>query len=342
MTTIIKRLKFRDEPRWDSFALNHEDSTFYHQCKWKNAIEETYKHKSYYIFSENDIGKVTGIFPMFLIKDIFSKKRLISIPFAPYGGICCESEREKAALVQEAKNIARELGASILELRGYNDGYDKFNVIRDYSTFKLDLSNGSQHIWNNLEKTVRTAVRKGEKKGLKFEMDQDEQAIADFYDIYSENMKFLGTPAHDFSFFTRIQKISPDDIFIAKVKYADTVISSLFLMRFKDTLIYGWGSSLHSYLKLAPNNYIHWNSIRCGIDYGLFWYDFGRSVKDSGNYKFKKRWGGIEIPINIYIYPENKKISIPQKKFKRLAPIWSQLPSNISKYLGPKIRKYIV
>ena len=343
MVLDIKQLNFQDEKKWDYYVSLNKNATFYHQCGWKKVVEETYKHKSYYLLCENDVGDVKGILPLFLVRDLFQRKRLVSVPFAPYGGVCSETEEVKTALINEAINLAEELDTGVLEFRlNNNTTHNNFSCIEDYSSFKLDLSFGTEYVWKNVEKTIRTAIRKGEKNNLKFEIEQDIAAIAELYEIYSKNMKALGTPVHDYCFFTNIYKMFPHDVFIAKAKLDNKTISSLFLLKFKDTLIYGWGSSLTKFLKFAPNNFIHWNSIKYGCEKGLSWYDFGRSPKNSGNFKFKKRWNGVEIPIISCFYPENRNITAPQKRYRKFAPLWSKFPLRVTRIIGPRIRKYVV
>ncbi len=338
----VKQLSESDEKRWDNFVINNNESTFYHQFRWKNVISEIYGHKPVYLLCENEFGDLNGVLPLFLIKDLFQRRRLVSIPFAPYGGTCTETKEAKAMILDEAINIGKKLGVDILELRCCNNNHENFSCVNDYSTFKLNLSNGLDHIWKNFEKTVRTAIRKGEKNDLRFELENDSESMIDFYNVYSENMKSLGTPVHDYNFFKKIQNAFPGQVQVAKAIKDDKIISSLLLLKFKDTLIYGWGSSLTEYLNLAPNNFIHWNCIKYASESGLSWYDFGRSFKNSGNYRFKKRWGCIEFPINSCFYPGINAISSPQIEYRKFSMIWSKIPLKLTKVMGPRIRKYVV
>jgi hypothetical protein len=65
----IKQLGGKDEKKWDEFVMKSDDTTFCHQIGWKKVVEETYRHKPYYLFAESDVGDVVGVLPMFLIKD---------------------------------------------------------------------------------------------------------------------------------------------------------------------------------------------------------------------------------------------------------------------------------
>ena len=83
MNFEIKQFSQKYEKKWDEFVINNNESTYCHQIGWKNVIEETYRLNSCYLLAENDVGAVVGILPMFIVKDIFFGKRMISLPFVP-------------------------------------------------------------------------------------------------------------------------------------------------------------------------------------------------------------------------------------------------------------------
>jgi len=41
MELEIKSLKLEDENRWDEFIMKNDNTTYYHQTGWKNALQET-------------------------------------------------------------------------------------------------------------------------------------------------------------------------------------------------------------------------------------------------------------------------------------------------------------
>jgi hypothetical protein len=48
MTQINIRLS-TDMHAWDTYVYNHPHATLYHLSGWKNVIEKTYGHKTYYL-----------------------------------------------------------------------------------------------------------------------------------------------------------------------------------------------------------------------------------------------------------------------------------------------------
>jgi hypothetical protein len=43
-----------DKESWDSYVLNHSDSTHYHLIGWKDVVEKSFGHKTYYLLATQD------------------------------------------------------------------------------------------------------------------------------------------------------------------------------------------------------------------------------------------------------------------------------------------------
>lgn len=49
--------------------------------------EKTYKHKPIYIIAKEE-GEIKRVLPLFLMRSLIFGKKLVSVPFAPSGGVC--------------------------------------------------------------------------------------------------------------------------------------------------------------------------------------------------------------------------------------------------------------
>jgi FemAB-related protein (PEP-CTERM system-associated) len=336
----VRQLEQVDVDSWQQYVNSHQGATLYHEIGWRHAVEETYGHKPYYLLAE-EAGRICGVLPMFLVRSVTLKKRLISVPFAPYGGICADGAAASDLLAAEALKLAHTLGARYCELRDIraNNLYAGYKPASYYVTDIVDLSPGMERVWEGVNKNVKRKVNKGIKSGLKFSVGQDQDTVSGFYDLYAHTMSRLGTPVHSKSFFMNIQKHLP--VYVANVEYEGQVISSLYLLRHKATMIYGWGASLQEYLKLSANAFNYWNSMCFSYSLGLTKYDFGRSLVGSGNYHFKEGWGAVEVPLTYHYYPPANAAEPPQSQYGKLASVWSRLPVGLSRLMGPELRKYV-
>ena len=69
---------------------------------WSKRRTKTYKHKPIYLVAKEN-GELKGVLPMFLMRSVIFGKKLVSVPFAPYGGVCADSETVEKALIDEVK-----------------------------------------------------------------------------------------------------------------------------------------------------------------------------------------------------------------------------------------------
>ena len=77
---IIQLLKDSDKNLWNSYVIRHPESVLYHMIGWKNVIEHTFGHKTYYLIAKSSQGEIIGILPLVLMKSsIFG--RLIACPY---------------------------------------------------------------------------------------------------------------------------------------------------------------------------------------------------------------------------------------------------------------------
>lgn len=336
----INELANEDVSAWECYIKRHSDSTFYHQIGWRNAIKKTYGHETYYLVAKEN-EDIKGIFPLFLIKNKMFGKKLVSVPFAPYGGVCADNITIKNALVEEAIRIADDYNVGFLEIRGPSGHENLLFTNSSYYTLILDLDRNPELVWNKLNRKVRNATRKAVNSNLIFEMDNKYER--DFYRIFSRNMRDLGAPVHSNKFYENLLYEFPDKTDIAVAKYEDKVIGSIFLLYFKDTVISGWAASDKSYRMYNPNNILYWEAIKYGCENGFKYFDFGRSLMNSGTYRFKKPWGAEPKQLHYYYYlnhaskmPDTSQNNSKRKTFSKF---WEKLPVPMANFIGPKLRK---
>jgi FemAB-related protein (PEP-CTERM system-associated) len=339
----VRSIKKSDEKAWDQYVSNSNTSTFYHQIGWKNVIEKTYGHKSYYLIAEED-EHIRGILPLTLMQSRIFGNKLVSVPFGPYGGPCADNEIIEKALVAESKRLAVQLNVEYLELRA-NLNKDKFydGLISNsrYLASFLELdSDPNTVLMEKLKRNKRKNIYKSQQMQLSYKWTNETD---DFYELFVSNMKDLGSPAHSQNFFNNIIFEFPESSKILVVIKDDKVIYSAFYLFFKETMINSWSSTLQIYRQHFPTDFGIWNAIKYGCENGYKYYDFGRSQKGSTNLEFKRRWSCESKELN-YQYYLNKKKTAPNTtssnpKRKTFARYWSKTPYFVVKSVGQLIRK---
>jgi FemAB-related protein (PEP-CTERM system-associated) len=217
-------------------------------------------------------------------------------------------------------------------------------AMTDKVSLILPLPANPDCLWRQLDPKVRNQVRKGERSGLSVEFGGAEK-LGDFYDVFAVNMRDLGSPVHARGFFDAIFAAFGHDARVVLVRKDVTVIGGLIALVFKDSLVVPWASSLRQYFSLCPNNLLYWETLSGVCKDGFRRFDFGRSSRHSGTYRFKRQWGAVEEPLFWYSIPIGRgrhlSVSGADRRGAMLTRLWQCLPVGLTRWIGPGLRKYL-
>jgi serine/alanine adding enzyme len=333
----VYNLKKSDEKEWDDYVMRHPDSTFYHQVGWKNVIEKSYGHKHSYLFVKEK-EEILGVLPMFLMKSLFFGTKLVSVPFAPYGGAVGDCVSVENLLIGSAIEISEKENAKYMELRNNKNRESKLSSNTNYMTLILKLEKDPGSVWQRFNNKVRNSIR----KSLNSELETYNGSVKEFYKLYSKNMRDLGTPTHSKEFFSNVVSEFKENAEILSVRQNCKPVSAAILLYFRDIVISGWAASDREFRNFSPNNLLYWSAIKNACEKGYKFFDFGRSIKGSGTYGFKKPWGAEEKQLQYLYYlngirqiPDSSQANLERQLFAR---VWQTLPISITNALGTKLR----
>lgn len=336
-----------DHDKWDNFVNNHSESTPYHLFSWTKSIQIAYGFKSFNLIAEEN-NQVVGIFPMTMIKIPFKRPEMVALPYCDIGFPLSIGAEVQAALLKEAFFIARTYNAIKLEIRGeikFDFAESHGYIVQERSDkvrMLLDLPDSSTDLWQGFKAKLRSQVRKAEKNGLTFQLNNDR--IDDFYAVFSSNMRDLGSPVHSKKLFEEIVRQYNDKAKIGLVYHQGKAIGTAIILRVGNNISIPWASTLRIHNNLSPNMLLYWKLIEFAVDSGSKIFDFGRSTPDEGTYNFKAQWGAKPVALPWFsiclegLVGENKN---PVKTRQYVAAIWQKLPLYLTNYMGPKFRKYI-
>lgn len=358
---VIEYLAEHNEKAWDDFVLGSESGHFFHLLGWKEVVEKTYGHKPHYMVATKNEA-IKGVLPMFELKSRLFGHSLVSLPFAVYGGVCSDDPETRQELNKNAVALGELLGVDYVELRnlpspqGNGNGSEKqdrpgkLSVNSNgwhrkdlYATFQREILPELDDNMKAIPRKQRAMVRKGVKNKLTSRIGRHEE-LDDFYNIYSRNVRDLGTPVFPKPFFRNILDTF-DNSFILMVFAEGEPIGGVITFAYKDVLMPYYGAALRSHFNLGVNDFMYWELMRHGCENGYKVFDFGRSKKDTGPFHFKRHWG-FE-PLNLdYLVHLVKADAVPEvnptnPKYKFFIEGWKRLPLPIANFLGPSIVKNI-
>ena len=359
-----------DQSHWDSYTLNHPNGTFFHLIGWKNVIEKTFGHKSFYLLAEEDqearelsansinstnptnttnptnsVNSIAGILPLFSVKSFLFCKSLVSLPFAAYGGILANTPEIANQLLEKAKDVTCSQRLAYLELRNRNGEIGDLPTKDLYFTFRKEIFKDLDSNMKAIPRKSRRMLRVGEKEGLMHEFGKEE-LLSDFYEIFAKSYHRLGSPVFSIKLFRNLFEEFQENITILMVRNREgKPISGVMSFFYKGEVLPYYAGSLVEYRDLAPNDFMYWQLMKHGCERGYRLFDFGRSKVDTGSYDFKRHWGfePESLPYQYFLneIEEIPNISPANPKYRKKIEMWQKLPFWATKIIGPRIVKYI-
>jgi len=337
-TLVVKVLSPADHQRWDDFVNSAESGTFFHLSGWREIFEEFLGHKSYYFFVERD-NDIVGVLPLVRVKSWLFGDALISVPFLVYGGPLVEHPDALEPLLASASNLAKDLNVDYLELRNRSPLTD-WPAKTSYVTFRKEISPDPEENFLAIPRKQRAVVRKAIKADLTADHDDD---VDDLYATLSECKRNLGTPFFSRAYLQKILETFGSDCEILTVRHKGEVLSSVMSFRFRNEVLPYYGGGGLSARRFGANDFMYWKVMEHACESGVEIFDFGRSQSGTGAYKFKKYWGFEPEPLS-YEYFLVASDSMPQldpsnQRYKHLINIWSKLPLQVARLIGPPIAR---
>jgi FemAB-related protein (PEP-CTERM system-associated) len=340
----VMELARGDEARWDAFVRAAAGGTFYHLAGWRDIFENRLHHRTHYLLCEVG-GELQAVLPLAQVKSRLFGNALISVPFLVYGGPLSVSPEAERAVVARACELARELGVDHLELRNRQplDGNvheQAWHGSASHVTFRKEIDPDPDSNLRAIPRKQRAMIRKGIQAGLSFEMDDDATRL---YTAMLECKRNLGTPFFDRAYLQAIKDAFPRQVEILTVVRGRDTVCSVMSFRYGDEILpyYGGGGELARVCK--GNDYMYWCVMEKACQEGVKVFDYGRSMVDSGAYRFKKHWGFEPEPLGyqhlLVRAKEMPNLSPANPKFHFAVAAWKRLPLPVAGLMGPPIAR---
>lgn len=333
---------------WTRDGLEHlSTAKLAHAPEWCTVIRKAYGHEPLYLTAEDGEGRL-GVLPAFVVRRPLFGTIVTSMPFLDSGGPCSASPELAATLVERLIAESRRIKACTVELRCAERLPIAAPPMEIKVNLTLPLCADPAAMWRRLDGSVRNQVRKAQRSGLAVDVCGAD-ALPAFYEIFAARMRDLGSPVHALAFFESVFDSFKTRARIVIVQTGSTPVGALVALASHDRLVVPWAACRKDYFSLCPNMLLYWETIRTGCIEGFRCFDFGRSSRGSGTYRFKRQWGAAEEPLFWYRIrlrePADASHAAAGAGTGLLAPAaaaWRRLPLFVTKRLGPPIRRYLV
>lgn len=371
----IKIANNSDKQAWDDYVNSRPNSNIYHLFGWKNVIEKTYGHKTYYFMAVDSNQVIVGILPLTHMKHFIFGNHLTSIPYFDMGGILADDTSTEKTLLNAVIELSIKIKVDSIELRhietlswlqevDQKDDLKMYTYVEKNSLFTSEEQNdlsiyeienqkvrmikelppNSVDLMKSFNSKFRNKIKRPLKAGLKCEIGGIE-LLDDFYKVFLINMRDLGSPVHSKQMLENVFNEFSGAAKLGIVYKESLPISCIMTIGFKNILANPWASALREYANLRANTLQYWTMLEYACDNGYTSFDFGRSSPDEGTFRFKEKWGAKPSPLHWYNISMDGKVlntgSSKKSKFDNAIKIWQKIPVSFTKILGPPIRKHI-
>jgi FemAB-related protein (PEP-CTERM system-associated) len=340
---IIAAASVADAASWDRYVEAHPRAALYHRYVWREVVTEAFAHESFYWLARDSDGAVRGVLPIVRLRSRLFGDFGVALPFFNYGGVLADNQAIAEQLLQHAAQAAQSCGMRHLEIRS-TIAMNTWPMRTDKVSMILKLPSSSTELDAQLGSKIRAQINRARQEQPQVLIGHLD-LLDDFYEVFARNMRDLGTPVYAKRFFKIILQSRPTQSHIIVLRSAGRAVAAAFLLGDRDLMEIPWASTLRSANTASMNMLLYWEVLSFCIERGYPFFDFGRSTRDAGTFRFKKQWGAEPLQ-HYWQYwladgGELPALKPDSPKFRLLIACWRKLPLFVTKLIGPPIVQYL-
>jgi FemAB-related protein (PEP-CTERM system-associated) len=208
----------------------------------------------------------------------------------------------------------------------------------------LQLPEHHEALWELFPSKLRAQIKRPQRAHPEV-LRGGAEYLDDFYTVFARNMRDLGTPVYGRKFFSNILKTFPRESTIVSVRLNGKPVAAAFLIGHGERLEIPWASTIKEVNRLSVNMLLYWEVLKLGIDRHYRVFDFGRSSRDSGTFRFKQQWGARAQPLYWHYWLRGggklPELNPDNPKYAVAINAWKRLPIFVANRVGPAVVKYL-
>ena len=334
----VRELRASERHMWEEFLLAAHISAYHHPV-WAELIRRSFGHPTRIWVAINDEGKLIGGVPLTFFSSRLFGRFAVSIPYFNYGGVISSWFNVARDIVGHLKTICKHESLSHIEIRSMQPNLGEHFSSKKVSMV-LSLPDSEASLDEQLGAKVRAQYKKSEEYQPKIVFGKME-LLDDFYRVFAHNMRDLGTPVYGKKWFANILSESKINAVVAVAYVNQKPVATGFLIGHEGMLEIPWASTIRQANAMNVNMWMYRQILGYAVNEGYQFFDFGRSTRDAGTFKFKKQWGAVpHTHYWYYLFPEGgavPELNPDNPKYKLMINLWKKMPVWLSKLIGPPI-----
>ncbi len=293
---------------YHEWLAEQPDATVFHTSHWARVLSDTYAHQPHYL-SVLDGQRHVASLPLMEVNSRWTGRRGVSLPFTDLCGQL--GEDGKGRIVRAALQLGQKRAWRYVEFRGPvsrgEEGVADFppeGSVRFWG-HEVPTEGSVNEIFGGFDDSVRRAVRKAEKAGLRAEVSSAPESMERFYRLHCLTRRRHGVPPQPYKFFESIARnvLACGHGFVVLASTQDKTAAGAVFFNFGESGIYKFGASDGAMQHLRPNNLAMWEGLKACRERGCKRVHLGRtSMGNAGLRRFKLGFGAAESIIEYYRY----------------------------------------
>lgn len=349
---MFKLLINPDYDLWNSFITEQDCVCFSHRLDWPKTIGAVYDLPLFHlVLIELKSRKVVAALPLLLFAPPEEEARLISLPYTDGAGVLAVNSETAVCLLKSALAFAEEHEIPHLEIRqphGLKNLFKKVETKNSWQYNSYDFKTGlhrelpetSEELWASFSSKVRNQVRKAQRCGCTVQLGSVE-LLDDFYAVFSENMRDLGSPVHSSELFRRLLECAALAGRVVMIYLEGVPVAGGIVFQHNTTLSNPWASSLRRYRPSCPNMLLYWAMLEYAMDCGCTIFDFGRSTAGAPTCRFKEQWGATREQLVWHVFSRSGHTLWDPRSESLEIEHWKSINLAQSRVEGPALRRWI-
>jgi hypothetical protein len=290
-------------PDWDKAISRYDTKTLFHESRWLDFVCVTHAPCTIEYYTISDHGQNVGFY-CHAVKRKYGI-RLAGSPLSGggmFGGPIVDRHVNQHELISALNTALARDGIHLSTMTGELLRPDVMTLLGFTMTITethLRPMENDESVWETMDGTCRTRIRKAVKSGITVESVTDPAIALELFSFYKDALARRGLePAFDQRYYASLlDHLGPDRIFSLRAKLnGRTIGAGLYLH--DDRCMYYWdAASSFDTLKLSPNELLHWTAIQIAIEHGIPRFHMAGSPRPS---RFTRKFGGHSVPYVIY------------------------------------------
>jgi serine/alanine adding enzyme len=340
---VVRRAERSDLVMWQEFVDRTPAAGCMHHAAWYDVLRDVFCVEPHFLIAIDQNANVHGILSLYQSDSFLTGRHISSLE----EGILATSAKATEALLEAALELRDRTGAKYLQIRGPATSDSTSTMIRTIHTI-IDTNQSEDVLWAAVKKKTRWAIKQNFKAPIAVQHDPNLENLEDFYRVYAEHMRSLGTPVMGFDVFDSIRnRLGLRKIRLYIVRYREQVIGGMLCILNTNRWTDQFAVVRRSQETEFANYFLYWHAIRDASVCKVPLFDLGRCTPNSNIHLFKRKWGGvdIEMPYNFYFAARHAigSLRLEELKLKKgvAQRIWSHLPLSFCNRIGPLLRKQL-